>query len=146
MLRGVGAGVGSLYVDGVVGIPSVEKAKVPKGLGFAVSCFSCFLGLLVIWFHVSFVPSFQSSEVYKVQSFHVPVFQRFRIPPHLLWKMLFPYYQVSIPGALEPIDPASKIFKNILNGSSRLPGPCTFQHFRNDDFRKNISPTIFFQI
>ena len=82
-------------------------------LDFLVSCF------VVSWF----------------LGFNVSLFQNFKHSYHVLGALLVPYYKISISCSLEDIDPISKIFKNILNGSSDIFGARLFQNFQMFDLQ-----------
>ena len=96
-------------------------------LGFLVSWFLgvwflgfVFFGFLVSWFMASWFLGFEVSK-----------FQRFEII-QCFWRMLVPYYQISMSCFLVDDDLISKLFKIVLDGSSGFVGACLFencQHF-----------------
>ena len=105
-VRCVGCKDGSRYVEGQ-GDPLVENKKGLRFLGFLVSEFLSFLSFLIPWF-LSFVVSwllgFKASQLRSCLG-------------------MIPYYQMLISCSLEDIDPVSKLFENLFNGSSGFVGP-----------------------
>ena len=69
----------------------------------------------------------------KFQSFKVSKFQSYRDSKNkfnVFGRILIPYYQISISRFLEDTDAIFKIFRRILDGSSRCFWPRLFQFFK----------------
>ena len=102
-------------------------------LGFLVSKFIGFLASKFLGFKVSRLRSFLVSKFlgFKVSwllGFKVSKFQSFKVS-------MIPYYQNLISCFLKEIDPISKLFKNLLDGSSGFVGACLFYKIKVFDFQ-----------
>ena len=107
-------------------------------LGFFVFVVSWLLGFLVSMILGVVVPKFFSFLVSKCLGFRNSRLlgleaSKIQKITQSAWKTLVPYYQTTISCYLVDIDPISKIFKHLLNGSggiSRCPSFPTFSRIR----------------
>ena len=110
----VGCRGGSRYVEGFL-VSCFLGFSVSLSLGFEVSRFLMFVGFLVSWFlgfcFVFKIVGFIGFEVSKS-------------------------YQFSFLCSLEDIDPISKIFKNLFDGSAGFFGACLFKKYQKAGFPK----------
>ena len=92
---------------------------------------SWFLGFLVSWcLGLLFSFGFKVSWFQMFQSFQVSMIRKNR------WcfdEISAPYYQISISPFKEDIDPISKIFENLLDGSAGFVGARLSKIFKNVD-------------
>ena len=83
------------------------------------------LGFLVSWFHSFLVSWFLGLKVSWCQRFLVSWFRSFKVPK---------IYQIAISCSLEDIDPISKSFKILLDGSSVFSAPVFSNMFKHISF------------
>ena len=103
------------------------------------------------------VSKFQSFHASKIQSFKGSQFQRYKNASNVCWKILIPYYHISISCFLEDIDPILPNFHFMFSGRSwyhiqaflksirRIFGICRLRLFHNNPsfrFRVWRFPTI----